>query len=46
MQPCSQPVISKDDNVVAYARFLQGLLASHQAKDKDATDILMSATGN
>jgi CHAT domain-containing protein len=34
---------SKDDNVVAYARFMQGLLASHQAPDKAAEDLLMSA---
>jgi CHAT domain-containing protein len=34
---------SKDDNVVAYARFMQGLLASHQAADKAAEDLLMSA---
>jgi CHAT domain-containing protein len=34
---------SKDDNVVAYARFMRGLLASHQAPDKEAEDILMSA---
>jgi CHAT domain-containing protein len=34
---------SKDDNVVAYARFLRGLLASHQAPDKEAEDMLMSA---
>jgi len=34
---------SKDNNVVAYARFLRGLLASHQAPDKEAEDTLMSA---
>jgi CHAT domain-containing protein len=34
---------SKDDNVVAYARFLRALVASHQAPDKDAEDMLMSA---
>jgi CHAT domain-containing protein len=34
---------SKDSVVVAYAGFLQGLLASHQAPDKAAEDMLMSA---
>jgi CHAT domain-containing protein len=34
---------SKDDNVVAYARFLRALLSSQQAPDKEAQDMLMSA---
>jgi CHAT domain-containing protein len=34
---------SKDDVVVAYARFLRGLLAAHQAPDPEAENILMSA---
>jgi CHAT domain-containing protein/Tfp pilus assembly protein PilF len=34
---------SKDSNVVAYAKFLQGLLAAHQAPDQVAEDMLMSA---
>lgn len=34
---------SKDNIVVAYARFLRGLLASHHAADQEAEDILMSA---
>jgi CHAT domain-containing protein len=34
---------SKDDIVVAYARYLRGLLAAHQAPDHEAEDILMSA---
>jgi len=34
---------SKDNNVVAYTGFLQGLLAAHQAPDKAAEDMLMSA---
>jgi CHAT domain-containing protein len=34
---------SKDNTVVAYAGFLQGLLASHRAPDKEAEDMLMSA---
>jgi CHAT domain-containing protein len=34
---------SKDNIVVAYARFLRGLLASHQAPDQEAESILLSA---
>jgi CHAT domain-containing protein len=34
---------SKDNIVIAYARFLQGLLASHLTTDKEAESILMSA---
>jgi CHAT domain-containing protein/outer membrane protein assembly factor BamD (BamD/ComL family) len=34
---------SKDDNVVAYARFMQGLLASHETGNNEAQSILMSA---
>jgi CHAT domain-containing protein len=34
---------SKDDNAVAYARFVHGLLAWRQAGDRDAESMLMSA---
>lgn len=34
---------SKDDNVIAYGRFLQGLLASHLSTDQDAEALLTSA---
>ncbi|HWM68922.1 MAG TPA: CHAT domain-containing protein, partial [Steroidobacteraceae bacterium] len=34
---------SKDNTVIAYARFLVGLLSLRQTSDKDANDILMSA---
>ncbi|MEA3182614.1 MAG: hypothetical protein QOI59_6137 [Gammaproteobacteria bacterium] len=34
---------SKDNTVIAYARYLQGLLASRRATDKEADNILMSA---
>jgi CHAT domain-containing protein len=34
---------SKDNDVIAHARFLQGLLASRRTPDKEADNVLMSA---